>query len=93
MSKLAALAGRTALVTGASTAIGQGIAVALATAGADVIAVGRTAPEETAGLVRAAGRRFHWIEADLNSPAHTIEIINQVVEHFGAVDFLVLPAI
>ena len=41
------LAGRVALVTGANTGIGQGIAVALAAAGADIAAVGRSAPEET----------------------------------------------
>jgi 2-deoxy-D-gluconate 3-dehydrogenase len=83
------LVGRTALVTGANTGIGQGIAVALAGAGADIVAVGRTSPEETAGLVRAAGRRFHSIEADLGSASHSAEIVQQAVEHFGAVDILV----
>ena len=53
---LFSLAGRTALVTGANTGIGQGIAVALATAGADIVAVGRSSPEDTAGMVRATGR-------------------------------------
>jgi 2-deoxy-D-gluconate 3-dehydrogenase len=86
---LFSLSGRTALVTGANTGIGQGIAVALATAGADIVAVGRSSPEETAGIVRAAGRRFHGIEADLGSAAHSSEIVRQAVEHFGAVDILV----
>jgi 2-deoxy-D-gluconate 3-dehydrogenase len=83
------LVGRTALVTGANTGIGQGIAVALAGAGADIVAVGRSSPDETAGMVRAAGRRFHSIEADLSSASHSGEIIQQAVEHFGAVDILV----
>jgi 2-deoxy-D-gluconate 3-dehydrogenase len=83
------LVGRTALVTGANTGIGQGIAVALAGAGADIVAVGRTSPEETAAQVRAAGRRFHSIEADLGSASHSGEIVQQAVEHFGAVDILV----
>jgi len=86
---LFSLVGRTALVTGANTGIGQGIAVALAGAGADIVAVGRTAPDETATLVRAAGRRFHSIEADLGSASHSGEIVQQAVEHFGAVDILV----
>ena len=86
---LFSLVGRTALVTGANTGIGQGIAVALANAGADIVAVGRTSPEDTAGMVRAAGRRFHSIEADLGSASHSGEIVQQAVEHFGAVDILV----
>ncbi len=86
---LFSLVGRTALVTGANTGIGQGIAVALASVGADIVAVGRSAPDETAAMVRAAGRRFHSIEADLGSAAHSGEIVQQAVEHFGAVDILV----
>jgi 2-deoxy-D-gluconate 3-dehydrogenase len=89
MSGLFSLSGRCALVTGANTGIGQGIAVALAAAGADVVAVGRTAPDDTAKLVRATGRRFHSIEADLDSAAHSTEIVRQAVEHFGALDILV----
>jgi len=89
MTDLFSLVGRTALVTGANTGIGQGIALALANAGADIVAVGRTAPEETANLVRATGRRFHSIEADLGSASHSAEIVQQAVEHFGAVDILV----
>jgi 2-deoxy-D-gluconate 3-dehydrogenase len=88
-SDLFSLAGRTALVTGANTGIGQGIALALANAGADIVAVGRTAPKETANLVRGAGRRFHSIEADLGSASHSGEIVQQAVEHFGAVDILI----
>jgi 2-dehydro-3-deoxy-D-gluconate 5-dehydrogenase len=86
---LFSLVGRTALVTGANTGIGQGIAVALANAGADIVAVGRSSPEDTARIVRAAGRRFHSIEADLTSASHSGEIVRQAVEHFGAVDILV----
>jgi len=86
---LFSLTGRTALVTGANTGIGQGIALALANAGADIVAVGRSVPDETAALVRAAGRRFHSIEADLASASHSGEIVQQAVEHFGAVDILV----
>jgi 2-deoxy-D-gluconate 3-dehydrogenase len=88
-SDMFSLAGRCALVTGANTGIGQGIAVALANAGADIVAVGRTAPDDTAALVRAAGRRFHAIEADLGSATHSAQIVREAVEHFGTVDILI----
>ena len=51
------LTGRVAVVTGANTGIGQGIAVALAEAGADIAAVGRSEATETADKVRALGRK------------------------------------
>ena len=83
------LTGKTALVTGANTGIGQAIAVALAAAGADVGAVGRSDPAETGHMVKAKGRRFVTISADLGS----IEPVSRVVESaraaFGRVDILV----
>ena len=63
------LTGRTALVTGANTGLGQAIAVGLAGAGADIVAVGRSAPTETEAAVRALGRGFKAIGADLSSIA------------------------
>ncbi|CAN7307395.1 2-dehydro-3-deoxy-D-gluconate 5-dehydrogenase KduD [Pseudoduganella sp. LjRoot289] len=63
-SELFSLQGRTALVTGANTGLGQAIAVALAQAGADIIAAGRTEPVETAAQVAAAGRTLHFVRAD-----------------------------
>jgi len=46
MSDLFDLTGKVALVTGANTGLGQAIAVGLAGAGADIVAVGRSAPDE-----------------------------------------------
>ena len=83
------LAGRVALVTGANTGIGQGIAVALAAAGADIAAVGRSSPAETGERVRAAGRRFFALEAELGSAAPCRQIVQEVSAHLGAVDILV----
>ncbi|MDN5569220.1 MAG: SDR family NAD(P)-dependent oxidoreductase, partial [Paracoccus sp. (in: a-proteobacteria)] len=57
------LEGRTALVTGANTGIGQAIAVAMAQAGADVIAAGRRDCDETLALM-GSGRGMRLDFAD-----------------------------
>ncbi|MEO1909174.1 MAG: 2-dehydro-3-deoxy-D-gluconate 5-dehydrogenase KduD [Paracoccus sp. (in: a-proteobacteria)] len=57
------LQGRTALVTGANTGIGQAIAVAMAQAGADVIAAGRRDCDETLALM-GSGRAMRLDFAD-----------------------------
>jgi 2-deoxy-D-gluconate 3-dehydrogenase len=83
------LSGRTALVTGANTGLGQAIAVGLAQAGADIVAVGRSAPTETAELVQAAGRALHAIPADLSSTAPIADVVQQAVAAVGKIDILV----
>jgi len=82
------LEGRTALVTGANTGIGQGIAVGLAQAGADIVAVGRSAPTETAARVEALGRRFTAVSADFGSIAPIAGAVEQAFAA-GDVDILV----
>jgi 2-deoxy-D-gluconate 3-dehydrogenase len=83
------LSGRVAIVTGANTGLGQGIAQALAGAGADIVAVGRTPPVETQAAVEAQGRAFHAVSADLGSIEPIERIVAQAVERFGGVDILV----
>jgi 2-dehydro-3-deoxy-D-gluconate 5-dehydrogenase len=83
------LSGQAAIVTGANTGIGQGIALALAQAGADLALVGRTPAEETAAAVRALGRKVTLLEADLS----TIDPIDRVIEatlaDLGRLDILI----
>jgi 2-deoxy-D-gluconate 3-dehydrogenase len=83
------LQGKVALVSGANTGLGQAMAIALAEAGADVAAVGRTDPADTASAVRAAGRRFHWVEASLDTTAPVPAIIETVERELGGIDVLV----
>ncbi|MDQ0462335.1 2-deoxy-D-gluconate 3-dehydrogenase [Caulobacter ginsengisoli] len=83
------LSGKTALVTGANTGLGQAIAQALAGAGADIVAVGRSAPADTEAAVRAAGRSFLFLEADLTSQAGFAEIVSRCEKEVGAPDILV----
>jgi 2-dehydro-3-deoxy-D-gluconate 5-dehydrogenase len=89
MTELFDLTGRVAIVTGANTGIGQGLAIALGEAGADVALVGRTPAEETAERVRAAGRRAAIIAADLSSIAPVQEIVDHTLAELGAIDILV----
>ena len=83
------LTGRVAVVTGANTGIGQGLAIALAEAGADVALVGRTPAEETAEKVRAVGRKAAIIGADLSTIVPVQEVVNQTVGQLGRLDILV----
>ena len=82
------LANRTALVTGANTGLGQAFAIALARAGADIVAVGRKRPTETAASVAAAGRRLEFVAADLDD-ANPKDIVARALESFDAIDILV----
>ncbi|MBB5519389.1 2-dehydro-3-deoxy-D-gluconate 5-dehydrogenase KduD [Amphiplicatus metriothermophilus] len=83
------LSGKIALVTGANTGIGQGLAVGLAEAGADIAAVGRSDPAETRKIVEKAGCRFAFVEADLRDSARAEEIVAAAKKALGPVDILV----
>ncbi|MBF6025276.1 2-dehydro-3-deoxy-D-gluconate 5-dehydrogenase KduD [Lysobacter niastensis] len=83
------LQGKVALVTGANTGLGQGIALALAEAGADIAAAGISAPTETEQKVRALGRRFVAIEADLSSLEPIDRVVRGTIDGLGGLDILV----
>jgi 2-dehydro-3-deoxy-D-gluconate 5-dehydrogenase len=83
------LAGKVAVVTGANTGLGQGIAIALAQAGADIVAVGRSNAAQTEDQVRSLGRKFASITTDLGQSQKSGAIVAQALELSGHVDILV----
>jgi 2-dehydro-3-deoxy-D-gluconate 5-dehydrogenase len=83
------LTGNVALVTGGNTGLGQAIAVALAQAGADIVSTSRRPADATAAQVKAFGRRFVSIEADLGTIKPIAGIVERTLKEFGRLDILV----
>lgn len=85
------LAGKVALVTGAGQGVGQGIALALASEGAAVAVVGRTAAklDTTCELLRGRGVEAEPFPFDVLDTPRVPEVVEQVVARFGRVDILV----
>lgn len=90
------LAGQRALITGGDSGIGRAVAIAYAREGADV-AIGYLPEEqedadETARLVREAGRSCVQLPGDLRDEETCRDTIAEAVEHLGGLDILVLNA-
>lgn len=83
------LVGKVAIVTGAAVGLGRGMALGLAEAGADIVAVGIGSMDEVKEAVEATGRRCITIQANLMSIDPIQGIINQAVAEFGHIDILV----
>lgn len=83
------LAGKTVMVTGANTGIGQGIAASVARAGGRVIGVGRSSMAETEDLVRGAGAGFVGVGADLGSTEAAKAMFEATWMAHGPIDGLV----
>ena len=82
---------KVAIVTGASSGVGRGVAKVLAQNGAKVCACARRMEklEELAEEVRAFGGEVLPIACDVTDPAQIHNVVEQCVSHFGGVDILV----
>lgn len=83
------LAGKTAVVTGASGGIGRAIALELAAAGADVLIHARASGEAAARVadeIRAAGRQASVLLADLADPASHQSLVDAAWKWQGRVE-------
>src|ERR1700754_4414921 len=85
------LAGKVAIVTGASSGLGVAFAQGLAQAGADVAVCARRADrlQQTRQDVEAAGRGCGAIEADVSLVEDCAQVVERTVSELGRVDVLV----
>jgi len=83
------LNGKVAVVTGASRGLGQGMALALAEAGADIVAVDILPVEDTARQVRALGRQCASVVGNLGDRKSIPEIIAEAKKTYSHLDILV----
>jgi 2-deoxy-D-gluconate 3-dehydrogenase len=83
------LAGKVAIVTGCDTGLGQGMARALAAAGADIVGVNVSAPTDTIAQIEGLGRRFLDLRANLSDISCIAGLVEQALGVAGHVDILV----
>ncbi|MFT3888204.1 MAG: 2-dehydro-3-deoxy-D-gluconate 5-dehydrogenase KduD [Arachnia sp.] len=85
------LDGKVALVTGSSRGLGQGAALALAEAGAELALLDRSVPTETVACLEELGRSPLSLQLDFATatPDELEAAVQAVVDHFGRIDVLV----
>lgn len=83
------LAGKTIMVTGANTGIGQGIALSIGRVGGRVVGVGRSSMEATASLMGGMGAEFVEVRADLGSASEAQAMFETAWDEHGPIDGLV----
>jgi len=89
MTSLFDLTRKVAIVTGAARGIGQGIAIELAKAGADVV-VSDIIPEEgTINQIKKLKRRAIYVKTDISNKKQVENLIAETIKNFKKIDILV----
>lgn len=83
------LKGKVAIVTGSSTGLGQGMALGLAQAGADIVGVDYVPQPETEAMIKEAGARYLGLVENLMTIEPCKRIVDKAVDAFGRLDILV----
>ena len=89
------LTGQVALVTGASSGIGRGVALSLAAAGADVVVnyvSGTDAAQAVQAEIEALGVRALTVQADVSAEADVDAMFERITRELGAIDIVVANA-
>ena len=89
MNNLFDLTGKTAIVTGASTGLGKGMTLGLASAGADILLVDHVSSEETLKEVNAIGRKAEQLVINLMEDGAVQKTVDKALDVFGKVDILI----
>jgi len=86
------LSGMKAIITGGDSGIGRAVAIAYAREGADVLISyldEHDDAEDTAKLVREAGRTVVLVPGDIQHPSHCRAIVEKALSELGGIDILV----
>jgi NAD(P)-dependent dehydrogenase (short-subunit alcohol dehydrogenase family) len=89
MNNLFDLSGKVAIVTGAARGIGQGIAIELARAGANIV-VSDIIPEEgTVNQIKKLKRKAIYVKTDISKKSDAENLIKETIRNFKKIDILV----
>jgi 2-dehydro-3-deoxy-D-gluconate 5-dehydrogenase len=88
MAKLFDLNGKVAIVTGASTGLGQGMSVGLAEAGADIVLVDYVPSAETEEIIKKIGRKTLMVVSNLMNMESIPVLVEKTISTFGKIDIL-----
>ncbi|GFZ27430.1 2-dehydro-3-deoxy-D-gluconate 5-dehydrogenase KduD [Lactobacillus corticis] len=85
------LKGKVAVITGGNTGLGQGYAIAMAKAGADIFipTFGKKEWKNTQEIIESVGQKVEFLDCDLTKPGEPEKVIEEAIARMGHIDILV----